>query len=395
MRPGITVQHHSLPKRRSGLVRCDITGMIAFIRAESWPEGATAGDFIELRLNRADQFWEHPRRFLFSATTSRSVGAFFENGGEQLHLLGVCIKDHADLLTDSSLEGVLAPLLERLLAEEDIALLVVPDAAFLGCTVARSGKVTAQVELLWLTLLSHCRKMGNRFLIMDPPRGLHDQQLVSLVEQVASRSPEIRAYGAIYYPWLYKRDQHYPPSGAMAGVYARSEREHRPMGVAWPPANVEVKGVTGLEVNLDFNESGDLAAEGVNPLIIQSARGVVVWGARTLSRDPTWQNINSRRTLSMVTEQLRRDNEWAVFETNNKKIWAMLEQNARNRLEEFWRAGLITSEAPKGDYLVQCDHQTNPPSTRNTGTLNVLVRLRPIGMTEHITIDLRLGENGV
>jgi phage tail sheath protein FI len=164
--------------------------------------------------------------------------------------------------------------------------------------------------------------------------------------------------------------------------------------VAWPPANVTVRGVSDLEVRLDWDESGELAERNVNPLVLQTARGVVVWGGRTLSTDPDYRNINSRRVVSMVSEQLRRDNEWAVFEQNNSQIWAVLERNARIRMEEFWRAGLITSEAPKGDYLVQCDRENNPRIERDAGKLNVRVRLRPIGMTEHVTIDLRLGESG-
>jgi phage tail sheath protein FI len=177
-------------------------------------------------------------------------------------------------------------------------------------------------------------------------------------------------------------------------VYARSERERGTYGVVWPPANLPVHGATDIEVDPTWEEAGELSEGRINPLIIQAGRGIVVWGARTLSADDNFQAVNSRRVVSMVTEQLRRDNEWAVFEQNDAKVWAVLERNARVRLEEFWRAGLITSEARKGDFLVQCDRETNPPVERDAGTLNVRVQLRPIGMTEHITIDLRLGESG-
>jgi hypothetical protein len=394
MRPGITVQHVTLPKRRAGLVRCDITGLIAFVPRHRWPEGASAGDFTELVLERASDFWEHPQRYLFSVVSSRAVGAFFENGGQRLHLFGVCIEGPEDLCVDASLAGVLSALLPRLRVEEDIALLLVPDAAFLPCSSDQRGRISCAVELLWDTLLAHCSEMGNRFLVMDAPRGLHGDPLIDFARRYAKRSPSTRSFGALYYPWLRHGDRLYPPSGAVVGAYARCEREHTPFGVVWPPANIPLRGVADAEVGLDWRESGALGDAHVNPLIIQAGRGVVIWGARTLSYDPTWEHINSRRVVSMVSEQLRRDNEWAVFEQNDPKIWAVLERNARVRLEEFWRAGLITSDAPKGDYLVQCDAETNPPAQRENGTLNVRVQLRPIGMTEHITIDLRLGESG-
>lgn len=375
-------------------MRCDITGLLGLVMRDQWPDGASSGDFLELVLDRAIDFWEHPQRFLFSSATSRAVGAFFENGGQRMHLFAICIEGAEDLTVEASLHGVLTSVMQRLRVEEDISILIVPDAAYLPCSVDQLGRVSCQAEMLWDTLLVHCAEMGNRFLIMDSPRGLHGDPLIGLAQRYAKRSASTRSFGALYYPWVRRNDLLYPPSGAVAGVFARTERAHTPFGVVWPPANVPVRGVASLEVDLDWRETGVLSDAHINPLIIQAGRGVVIWGARTLSYDPTWEHINSRRVVSMVSEQLRRDNEWAVFENNDPKIWAVLERNAKVRLEEFWRAGLITSDAPKGDYLVQCDLETNPPTERENGTLNVRVQLRPIGMTEHITIDLRLGESG-
>ncbi len=383
-----------MPRRRAGVVRCDITGLLGLVMRDQWPDGASSGDFLELVLDRAIDFWEHPQRFLFSSATSRAVGAFFENGGQRMHLFAICIEGAEDLTVEASLHGVLTSVMQRLRVEEDISILIVPDAAYLPCSVDQLGRVSCQAEMLWDTLLVHCAEMGNRFLIMDSPRGLHGDPLIGLAQRYAKRSASTRSFGALYYPWVRRNDLLYPPSGAVAGVFARTERAHTPFGVVWPPANVPVRGVASLEVDLDWRETGVLSDAHINPLIIQAGRGVVIWGARTLSYDPTWEHINSRRVVSMVSEQLRRDNEWAVFENNDPKIWAVLERNAKVRLEEFWRAGLITSDAPKGDYLVQCDLETNPPTERENGTLNVRVQLRPIGMTEHITIDLRLGESG-
>ena len=93
----------------------------------------------------------------------------------------------------------------------------------------------------------------------------------------------------------------------------------------------------------------------------------------------------------MVADQLRRDNEWAVFEQNDRSTWQVVERDTAVRLEEFWRAGLIAGDSQHGEYEVRCNDETNPRSERETGRLNVQVDLRPIGTTESITIDLRLG----
>jgi len=177
----------------------------------------------------------------------------------------------------------------------------------------------------------------------------------------------------------------------MAGLYVRSEKAQGDYGVYWPPANQSIKGVTHPEVELSWNEASALADRSINPLILQAGRGVVVFGARTLSSEDAFRYINSRRVVSMITEQVRRDSEWAVFETNNPHLWDVLDRDIRYRLEQFWRAGLLSSDRPGDEYSVMCDSSNNPRQLLDAGQVNVDVKLRPVGTTEQVTIDLRLG----
>ena len=64
MRPGISIQHGLLPARNTGMVRCDIGAIIGFIPRDLWPEDATGGDFLEMRLRRWQELEEHPQRHL-------------------------------------------------------------------------------------------------------------------------------------------------------------------------------------------------------------------------------------------------------------------------------------------------------------------------------------------
>jgi len=389
--PGIVIQHARLPDRSSGLVRGDIAGIIGFIARARWPEGASAGDFIEIVLRREGDLWAHPDRGLFDPAARRAVRSFFANGGDSCHLFGVCLANEDDIRAPASVMGVLGPLFDRLRDEEDIALLSVPGAAYLRCELDRDGTVRADAEALYDELLAHCREMSNRFLIMDTPRGLHGDPLYRWVAQFRARHPEDRSYGALYYPWLLEGDDLFPPSGAMLGTFARVELAHRPMGVGWPPANVLLQGVTHTEVELDWAEAGELAELHINPIVIQPGRGVVVFGARTLSHDPSFRHINSRRIVNIVSEQLRRDCEWAIFETNNPHLWDVLERDVRVRLGEFWAAGLLSGGKAGEDYAVTCNADNNPVHLRDQGMVNMMIRMRPVGTTEQIVIDLRLG----
>ncbi len=394
MRPGILIQHNSTPQRARALVRCDIAGLMGFVFRSRWPAEATAGDFIQIPLRRWEELSAHPQHDLVDPVTRRAVRSFFENGGDELHVFVACVEDESALHGAGLAEGVLAPLFERLRVEEDIALLAVPVLAYMRCEVSRLGRVSWRGEALVDELLAHCRQMNNRFLVLDAPRGLHGELLGRWFEEFRARDPGTRSWGAVYYPFLMAGDECFPPSGAMLGVYARMERERQPTGIAWPPANVTVRGATHTEVEMDWSEVGAVGELGINPLLVAPGRGVVVWGARTMSTDPTFTFINSRRIVSMVGEQLRRDNEWAVFEPNETGLWKIVERDVLARLEQLWNAGLLSGARALEEYSVECNGSTNPLVVRDRGELHVAVKLKPVGATEQILIDLRLGAPG-
>lgn len=391
MRPGIIVQHGRLPSRSRELVRCDITAIIGFIPPDKWPEGAVAGDFTEIVLRREADLWNYPDWQMFDPVSQRAVRNYFVNGGELLHLIGIYLNSLDDLQVSANDLGVLLPLLDRLRSEDDISIIAVPAAAYLPCEISRMGEVRSEAEPIYELLLAHCNEMHNRFLILDPPSGLHEELLENWVRSFRQRNERTRSYGALYYPWLCDGTERFPPSASMAGVYVRTEREQGEYGVVWPPANTPIRGVTHLEVELDWSEAGALAEQSINPLILQAGRGIVVFGARTLSRDNTYCFVNSRRVVNLITEQLRRDSEWAVFETNNPHLWDVLHRDIRYRLEQFWRGGLLAGTRPGEEYAVLCDRSNNPRDSLDMGQVNVEVKLRPVGATEQIVIDLRLG----
>jgi hypothetical protein len=394
VRPGISIQHSALPQRRHPVVRSDIGAVLGFATRDRWPPDATAGDFVELVLRRWVDLADHPQRGLFDPAALRAARCFFENGGDELHALAVCIHDMDQLKAARLAEGVLGPVFDRLRAEDDIALLCVPAAAWMRCEVARSGAVRSDADALYDELLLHCQQMANRFLVLDAPRGLHGDLLGRWFQGFRERDPTSRSFGAVYYPWVLDRDELIAPSGAVMGLFARTEHQHDPFGVGWPPANSPLLGVTHTEIEMDWAEAGSVSELGVNPLVVQPGRGVVVFGARTMSTDPTWTFINSRRIINMITEQLRRDNEWAVFEPNDHKLWRVVERDVLFRLDEFWEAGILSGARRQLEYSVECNGSTNPLSLRDSGQLNVVVSLRPVSTTERILIDLRLGSAG-
>jgi uncharacterized protein len=393
LRPGIIVQHATERVRESAVVRSDVLGVIGVVARDRWPRGLGRGDFLELKLTSHEELERNAGRVLFDPASRRAVKNFFENGGRLCHLFGLLIESEQDLQVPDPFEHLFAPLIDRLRGEEDIALLAMPCLAYLPLLFeGRRAVVTG--EPVWKLLLNHCHEMNNRFLVIDPPRELHDEHLIDWVDRFRTDNRAVSSYGAIYYPWLYEGDDEYPPSGSIAGVYARVEAEHEPFGVKWPPANEVVRGATHPSVELRWAEGGVLLQAGINPILVQPSRGIVIWGARTLSKDSNWIHINSRRIVSFICEQVRRDSEWAVFENQSPELWSTITRIVRGRLDQLWSSGLLTGEVAGQEYLVQCDAQTNPPALREAGQVNVMIRLRPISTTEFIVVELRLGSDG-
>ena len=97
-------------------------------------------------------------------------------------------------------------------------------------------------------LISHCERMKYRIAVLDSI----DQHLVSDVRRYRGRFDSQHA--ALYYPWVCVLDPvtreeiKLPPSGFVAGIYARNDVEH---GVHKAPANEVVRGAVGFVLFLN------------------------------------------------------------------------------------------------------------------------------------------------
>ncbi len=392
MRPGITIQHSRDVSGDSAQVRSDIAGLIGVIPKAAWPPGAKRGDFLELPLMATTQLMKSQLRPLFDVVTVRAVRSFFENGGEICHLFGLCVESEHDFMDADPFGTLFFSLLDRLRDREDLGLLLMPILAYLPVAYDQGRPVVGYEGILEL-LLRHCAEMNNRFLIIDAPRDLHDDDLRGWVMGFRDRHRKLGCYGAIYYPWLMSGDEAFPPSATIAGSFARSDREHAPFGVRWPPANQVLMGVTHPAIEVKWRESGEYTESGVNAILNVPAKGVVAWGARTLSLEPQWRDINTRRIVSFICEQVRRDSEWAVFENQTRELWQIIRRVVTGRLDMLWENGLLAGDRAGAEYLVECSKELNPVEVVDAGIVNVKVRLRPITTAEYIIVDLQLGSS--
>jgi phage tail sheath protein FI len=96
-------------------------------------------------------------------------------------------------------------------------------------------------------MITHCELMRDRIAILDTPAGLNAQG----VKNWRAETNYDSKYAALYWPWikvmdpLSGRPSFVPPSGHMAGIWARNDATR---GVHKAPANEVVRGAIELEL---------------------------------------------------------------------------------------------------------------------------------------------------
>ena len=235
-------------------------------------------------------------------------------------------------------------------------------------------------------VLSHCENARYRFAILDSPEVIEKGGVDKLAK------PRDSKYGAYYFPWLevydpYKGNVFMPPSGYMAGVYARSDAER---GVHKAPANEIVRGALGLKYAITKGEQDLLNPKGINCIRSFPNRGIRVWGARTVSSDASWRYVNVRRLFNMVEQSIEIGTQWAVFEPNDHRLWKRVTRDITAFLLRLWRQGALFGKTPEEAFYVKCDEETNPPEVVDAGQLIVEVGMCPVKPAEFVVF--RIGQ---
>ncbi|MET0356886.1 MAG: phage tail sheath subtilisin-like domain-containing protein [Cellvibrio sp.] len=204
---------------------------------------------------------------------------------------------------------------------------------------------------------------------------------------------------ALYFPYVREANplrkgqvEDFPPSGAIAGIFARTDTTR---GVWKAPAGLDasVNGIQGLSVNLTDLENGQLNQLGINSLRAFPGSGKVVWGARTLRGADRladeWKYVPVRRTALFIEESLYRGTQWVVFEPNDEPLWAQIRLNVGAFLHNLFRLGAFQGSTPKDAYFVKCDKETTTQTDINSGVVNVVVGFAPLKPAEFVVIKLQ------
>jgi phage tail sheath protein FI len=145
-----------------------------------------------------------------------------------------------------------------------------------------------------------------------------------------------------------------------------------------------------VETLLSDTEQDALNLEGINCLRTFVGRGVLVWGARTISSDPEWKYVGIRRYFAYLEHSIERGTQWTVFEPNGEVLWARVQRNIEDFLLNEWRMGALMGDKPESAFFVRCDRSTMTQSDLDNGHLVCLIGVALVRPAEFVI--LRIGQ---
>ncbi|GAA1660452.1 phage tail sheath family protein [Fodinicola feengrottensis] len=268
---------------------------------------------------------------------------------------------------------------------EEITMVAAPDLM----TAYERGAIDGEtLKAVQLGMIAHCELMGDRVAIIDPPPNLNVQEVRNWRVNEAGYDSK---YAALYYPWpkvlnpANGKNEFIPPSGHVAGVWARSDDER---GVHKAPANEVIRGAVSLQTSMTRTEQELLNPIGVNAIRSFPGRGVRIWGARTLSSDPAWRYLNVRRLFNYLEESILGGTQFVVFEPNDDALWARIRRTIAAFLVNEWRKGALFGLTPDEAFYVKCDRETNPAEGIDAGQVVCEIGVAPVKPAEFVIFRL-------
>ena len=305
-----------------------------------------------------------------------AVREFFQNGGNEAFVVRI-IDLHSSLPGDRALH-------QGLYSLEDVQqfnLLCLPGVD--------DPAVLAEAQ-------NYCAERG-AFFIMDAP--LAAETPGELATMVSARSFPRSEHAAIYFPWVYVADADgghrklAPPSGGIAGLYARTDVER---GVWRAPSGNRAKlvDVQALNYMVSDEESDRLNRLGINCLRMFPDLGAVCWSANTLRKadqlGSEFDHVPVRRMANFIEDSICQGMAWAMFEKNEPALWLQIGLQVDAFMHELFVGGAFQGKTEHEAYLVQCDGETTRQADIDLGHVNLMVAFAPLRPNELVTINIQL-----
>ena len=404
-----------------------ITSMLDYQQLFGGPNNETIGIVLEDTLNAGGEVISRSVKTTLANPSGYNLyyalQLFFNNGGGPCYIVSIGSYDPNPSFVEANFTGGI----DALEKSDEPTLLVFPEAIHLA-NVNSYGEVVKKS-------LAHCDKLQDRFTIAD----VFDNGSNVETYRGALGLSNLK-YGAVYHPYLrttlnYGFDEatlavtthnippaggdltnttledlsdtnpsvyrsilasirelyiDMPPSGAIAGIYARVDAER---GVWKAPANVSINSVIAPTIKITNQGQSTLnvdatSGKSINAIRNFTGKGTLVWGARTLAgNDNEWRYVPVRRLYIFAEESIKKATEFVVFEPNDANTWLRVKTMIENFLAGLWRDGALAGATTSDAFFVNVGlGQTMTAQDILEGRMNVEIGLAAVRPAEFIIL---------
>lgn len=180
-------------------------------------------------------------------------------------------------------------------------------------------------------------------------------------------------HAAFYAPYLKNLNDRFVPAssfvaGAACSRFVNEGFQQPPAGARYP-----LRGVVDLKFKITAQQQEVTYALGLNPIRSLPNRGIVVWGARTLSSSPLFRFVNTRVILNVLVDVMNRSFDDILFESIDSAgtVYSRVKSVANQVLNQFFLQGALFGGRPEQAYLVVCGDSNNTAALLDQGTVRM------------------------
>lgn len=260
--------------------------------------------------------------------------------------------------------------------------------------IAVPGHASTTVVTSMLNLCQNVR--SDCLAIVDAPFGLTVQEIIDWQNgsHPLNTTRFDSDFGALYWPWVKIRDNYNrvdiwaPPSGSVMATIARSDQLAAPWFAPAGTTRGVVSNITDVFSRPSLQERDLMYGyrNAINPIVqFVDTQGFVIWGQKTLQRNPTaLDRINVRRLMFVIEKRIKNVSRQLLFDPHDEVLRAKFVRLATAILTEVQVGRGID------DFRVFCDESLNTPDVIDRNELRARIGVIPIRAAEFIFIEFSI-----
>lgn len=236
--------------------------------------------------------------------------------------------------------------------------------------------------------------------LIDPPFGLTVKEIIHWQNGLhpLNTTRFDSDFGALYWPWVkitdtFNRvDVWVPPSTVVMAVFAKSDQLSAPWFAAAGVNRGQVFGITDVYNRPTLAERDDMYGNrnAINPIIQDPVSGgFVVWGNKTLQRNPTaLDRVNVRRCLFVAEKRIKAASRSLLFDPNDETF--------RRKFVQIASAILNEIKIGRGMYAFQikADEELNTPDVIDRNEFRAQIGIQPSRAVEFMFLEFSIHRTG-